>query len=797
MSNRCAANLMSDQDIEHQTAAKPEPPVRRMGSAVLLAAACLVGFIVWVFGGVVFQDFVDWDDQIHVFENPYLKTLTTANVGHFWTHAYENLYIPISYTLYSLLANVARLRQPDSKLTDTGALFNPHIFHTANLVLHTANALIVLVILRRLTQGCQVAAPKSGLGSLGCVIGALFFAVHPLQVESVAWISELRGLLSAFFSLGAVYAYVAAVGGPNVAQSRSTPVRRSAPDWRQDAPAPTTLFRRKPHTMYLLLLALALLSKPGAVTLPVALIALDRWILGRSWRSCLLCAVPGVVLALPFVVITHFVQPVPAHIVAPLWQRPLIAADALAFYDAKLFFPLNLTIDYGRKPAIIFLHGWAYWTWIAPVAIGTLVFVWARRSREGPESGAPGRYPHSNPGALPDTRSFDRAFIAGTLFAVAMLLPVLGLAPFAFQDFSTVADRYMYLAMLGPSLIVAQGINAAIAGSAGIWRPWAVGLGALVVVGLLGFVSRGDVRHWDNSLTLFRYAVQKNPQGYQIRNNYAVALFEAGQLDEAAAQCRIAIALHPIDPDAYTDLGRALRDKGDLAGAGMALQTAVAQAPGDATARQNLGIVYFRLGRYADAAAQFAQAVALKPQSALIHSDYAGSLASLGRTDEAVRQFRTAIALDPTLARARSGLAEALLQTGSPEAEAAFRDALRADPNNATEHINFGGLLAQQGRFDEALAEYQKAEALLPENDEVHYDTGYALLHTGQADAAVGELSEAVRLRPSSADNHDELGVALAVARQIPAARAEFQTALRLNPGLDSARKHLAMVSSQ
>jgi Flp pilus assembly protein TadD len=519
------------------------------------------------------------------------------------------------------------------------------------------------------------------------------------------------------------------------------------------------------YGVHIALFALALLSKPSAAALPLGLFVLDRWMLRRSWRACALGVLPSLLLALPAVAVTRGAQPVSAEDVAPLWQRPFVAADALAFYLGKLFVPAHLTIDYGRKPVVIFRHGWAYWTWLVPVAVGIAATFLGKR----------------------------RPWIAaGLLFSVVMLLPVLGLVPFGYQDFSTVADRYVYLPMFGPALLLAGGLDAARGTSVRAGRGWALAAAAWLV--LLGVQTRRHVACWDNSLTLFAYAVRENPLSYQIRNNYGITLAEAGRLGPAIVQLRTAIAQHPYDPDAYVSLGRALRDSGDLPGAQAALETAVAQDPGAGRAHQNLGIVLFREKRYPEAAAQLAQAAALMPAMALNHSDYGGCLLPLGRTDEAIKQFRLAIALDPTLAGARTGLAQALLQAGSPDALAAFQDAVRADPDNASDHADLAILLSQQGRTDEAIAEDRKAEALAPGDDQVHYNLGYLLLHAGWTDDAVSELRQAVRCAPNSADNHDELGVALAVGHDFAGARAEFQKALALNPNSADARKHFAML---
>ena len=313
--------------------------------------------------------FVSWDDELHVTENPWLHPVTPAHVWHFWRMSYQGLYIPLSYTVYALLALLAR--------DPTTQALNPHVFHVANLILHLANVLLVFALLKQSVPNIWAASA-----------GALLFGVHPLQGESVAWVSELRGLLSGMFALLALGQYL------EFAESRA---------WGCFAVA-TAAF------------GLALLAKPSAVAVPLLALALTIWGLGLPWKRCVPPLALWAAMALGCVLANRTVQSVSPQLFLPLWQRFFVAGDALAFYLAHLAWPARLGIDYGRSPFVVLAHPWGYWTWLVPALLGACL--WAGRRR------------------------WPLLLTSGALFLLA-LLPTLGLVPFAFQLASTVADRYV------------------------------------------------------------------------------------------------------------------------------------------------------------------------------------------------------------------------------------------------------------------------------------------------------------------------------------------------------------------
>lgn len=716
-----------------------EGSVNASRSALWVSITILVVVTLVAFARVTRQDFVHWDDKGHVFGNPYLSHIDRANLLRFWQEPYEHLYIPLSYMAFALLCLIARMPHQDPSITVVGTLLNPHVFHTANLVLHMCNALLVFMLLRRLTSRV-VSASQSAYPAL---FGAFIFAVHPLQVESVAWISELRGQLSSAFCLGTVCAYVSAVDhSPN---------------------APWKLGR---YWLGVLASILGLLCKPSIISIGLILVVLDRWILGRSWRASITAALPWLLLAVPFVLLTQHVQPVRVEGgTGALWQRPFIAGDALAFYLAKLFAPVNLGVEYGRRPAEVLQHSWAYFTWLAPASVALAIFVFRKR------------WPW---------------LVGGGLLSFSVLLPVLGLVPFAFQNYSTVADRYVYLAMIGPAAIVAMAIAKAI--ECGVAKPaFAV---AAIIVTVLVMLTMSQVRYWDNSATLFARAIKINPNSYGLRTNYGISLDDLGRSAEAVMQYKTAVKMAPELPDAWQDMGISLQHEGKNDEAMACFRQAVKCDPDDELSHAAIGFALLVKGNPADALPELDLAAELNPSDPRNLAHYAAALQQLGRNNEAAAQYRQALSIDPVNVAALTGLADLDDNAGwLDDAEGECRRAVDISPEDSKARAMLGDILEKKGDIPGAIAQYRRAIQSDPNADALHFMLGSVLFKSGDHAAAIPELQETVRLGPT-AYHHDQLGVAYATIGNMTAAKQEFEAALRVDPNFQLALKHLAMLES-
>lgn len=690
----------------------------------VVPVAILVIATLAVFGWTIPNSFVNWDDSIHVYENSHIVNREGVHVEYFWTHQYQGMYIPISYTVFAFIVLLTSQR-----LGIAGMVLHPYAFHAVSVALHTVNALIVFAIFRRFT--------KRDWPSL---IGALIFAIHPFQVESVAWASELRGMLAGAFGLSAVYLYLNAASDPAVGER--IPVRK----WG--------------YWLALILTAAALLSKPSAAAIPVSLVILDHWALRRSLKISILSVLPWVAAVLPFYIITSHVQPISAHDSGPIWGRPFIAGDALAFYMGRFLVPWGFCIDHGRKPPLVLSHWWGYVTWVAPAALAALVY------------------------ALRKERPY---LVTGSLFALGNLLPVLGLAPFIFQCFSTVADRYVYMSMIGVGLVAAH-LLAENERARSIKAWYAL---AAVVLAVWGVICVIQIRHWKNALTLFAYTVQTNPNSAGMRCNYGLDLDSVGRYNEAIDQLRAAIALDPTSPQNYVNLGDTFRHAGRVQDAIDLYAYVVQNDPKFVPARQKLGVLWIDTGRAAQAAALMVDTLTIAPNDANVHCTYASALFQLGNIEQAAEEYKTALQLDPDTEHALWGLGTVQAQMGlRTEAESNIRQAIALTPKDPEAHAAYAWLLESERRIPEAMREYRLAISLDPHNDRIHHNFGMCLFDNGDRPGGVAELRQAVACAQNPI-NLDTLGVAYMMVGDGPDAQQYLSAAFELDPTSPLIRKHL------
>ncbi len=560
-------------------------PSKRMRAETWWGVA--VGIITLsVFAPSIPHDFANFDDDIHVWANPYLWPVDSSNLAHFWTAPYEKLYIPVSYNVYQLIGLVARLPAPNSSLTETHALFNPILFHAVSVILHTVNALLVYKLLRNLLGSDQKPWAAG--------IGALIFALHPLQVESVAWISEIRGVLCWLFTLLALNVYCSTSAKLDLKSAMSMTA----------------------------LTAFAVLSKPSAACVPLVAAALGAMVQRMSWRDAILKAMPMFVVAGIYVIATAYVQTVSDASRVPVWQRFFVAGDALSFYLAKLLDPHPLGLDYGRTPQSIMGHSWGYVTWLFPAAIAALIALFSKR--------------------IP-------WLAGGGLVSIASLLPVLGFVPFVFQDTSTVADRYVYLAMIGPAILVAFALRDARKPQSAIW----VSLAILVLCAVLT-VKQETV--WANGESLMRNTISVNPSSVIGHTALGNALYAQSDYAAAIREYDAALAFNPKYFDALNDKGNALFQTGQYDQAAQCYVKANDDDRSRVEAYVGLANVLIKLGRVDLAKQQLDTALKIDPELPAVHISLGVALAGEGNLRGARDQFNIALHIDPYNAEARRDL---------------------------------------------------------------------------------------------------------------------------------------------
>jgi tetratricopeptide (TPR) repeat protein len=624
----------------------PAPAAARMPSGRTIAVIALILLVVAVYAPVRQYPFVNFDDAEYVSENAHvLAGLTAETVKWAATANAAGNWHPVTMLSHAL---VVEMFGP-----------GPEPQHIVNAALHLANTLLLFGVLISLT------------GAIGrSFFVAAVFAVHPIHVESVAWISERKDVLSTFFWLLALWMYLVYVRRP----------------------------RLGPYLGLLAFFALALMSKPMAVTLPLVLLLIDVWPLerlsevGRPPKSLVLEKLPLVALALIAGFVTLVFQSrVGAVASLDIGARVAGSIEAYVLYLVQAIWPMNLSPFYPP-------HATPLWMAVAGAAGLIVVTMAVIRARA--------RWPF---------------LLVGWFWYLIVLLPTIGIVKAGEQ---ARADRYMYLPLVGILLIVAWGVPELLKR----WSSDAVGRGlsrtrmilpALVALVLIGAVpvARAQVSYWSDSVALWRRATSvttNNRRGYE---NLGQALRERNQLTEAYAAYERALEVSSAANKApiYNAMGLVATRQGRMPEAIANFQSAIAIDARFAEAQTNLGNALAGERRPAEALSHFRAALALEPDSAESHLGLAGVLAALGQQDEARSQYQEAIRLNPRMAEAHAGFGTALAQAGDLDgAIRALTEALRLNPNLVNANLNLGLILAQKGDREDAIRYLEQALRLAP-----------------------------------------------------------------------------------
>ncbi|HLH54394.1 MAG TPA: tetratricopeptide repeat protein [Verrucomicrobiae bacterium] len=645
-------------------------PVICAGLLILTAVA---------FSPVARSDFIKFDDHQYVVENGHvLSGLTWPNVKWAFTSGYASNWHPLTWISHMTDVQLFGLR--------------PAAHHLTSLVLHLLNAVLVFLLLNRLT------------GRLwACGMVAILFGVHPLHVESVAWVAERKDVLSTFFFLLSIWAY-SAYANDSVASAAAEPEAKGGGELTQSA-------FRVPHRagwffcLALLLFAFGLMSKPMLVTMPFLLLLLDLWPLDRMKdltrsRICILVLekIPFLLLAILSSLATFLAQSGSHSVTAglPLRLRAINALVSYVKYLGKAFWPHKLAIYYPHPDT---RYGWngssdyplsEQWGW--PLVVAALLFLAAACGF-----------------AFLQVRRRPWFFV-GWFWFLGSLVPVIGLIQVGMQG---MADRYMYIPSIGLFICVAWGAGE-IAAKHSRAIPVLAAFAA-VAIALCGFLTWRQTSYWKNNWTLFWHALEVTPHNAVAECNVGEDLAQQGNLAAAEAHFRAALSADPRYPLAYLDLGTVFELKGDLE----------------------------------NAAAHFATTVRLRPWSESARLRFAGALNALGRRDEALTQYAEVLKLDPGQNSVHLQRANILAaQNKVPEAVAELKSYLSLKPDSGEALAQLGRLLAGQGRLKEALEPLGKAAALIPANAGLHFEFGKALMLAGNSSAAAAQFKEVVRLDP-------------------------------------------------
>jgi protein O-mannosyl-transferase len=601
-------------------------------------------------------------------------------------------------------------------------------YHVVNITLHATSAFLIFLVVRRL------ALP-------GAAIAAFLFALHPVHVESVAWMTELKNTLSGVFYLGAALAYLRFDDGR----------------------------ARRPYVMALFLFVLALMSKSVTATLPASLLVVCWWRRGRiDWRRDVLPLVPFLVIGVSAGLFTAWVERTAIGAQGPEFdwtpiERVLIAGRAIWFYLLKLVWPWPLIFTYPRwqiRPDV-------WWQYLFPLAVvAAFALLWWYRAR-------------------------SRAPLAVALLFCGALFPALGfLNVFPFR-FSYVADHFQYLATI-PAIVFAS------AGVAVLTKRWSMSSTAATVAAVIALggpafaLTHRQSRQYVDAETLYRTTLRLNESSWMAHNNLSLRLLD-GSVDEALAHAERAIALKPNHAEAHNNLGNAWHRKGRLDEALAAYSEARRLDPNLPESRNNLCRVLVQLGQAEQGRAECEAALRLRPDYVDATCNLGLALDALGRPHDALDQYARTLRLDPSYFRAHYYQGGALFRLGRPdEAVAAYREATRLSPQFAPAHNDLGVVLRQVHQIGDAIAELQEAVRINPDYVDARFNLANTLQSAGRLDEAAAQYSEVVARSPNDASARNNFGVALEALGRLRDALVQYQEAFRLNPSSVEARQNVS-----
>jgi protein O-mannosyl-transferase len=612
------------------TKSKPAPLARQWKAVLLgafLATLVVIAYLPALGGGF------SWDDDAYVTNNLTLRSV--AGLSQIWGRLTATpQYYPLVFTSFWLEYHLWGL--------------NPFGYHVVNVLLHTLAAILLWRVLVRLQLP-------------GAWLAAGIFALHPVAVESVAWVTERKNVLSGVFYFAAALAYL------RWQDSRATARR----------------------TLYLLSLALflcALFSKTVTASLPAALLLVTWWKHGRITRRDVWPLLPFFVAGGALGLVTSWLERTHVGANGPdwtlsFWDRFLIAGRALWFYAGKLFWPANLTFIYPRwqiDPRI-------WWQWLFPAAAIALVMIlWSLRNRIG------------------------RGPLVAVLFFAGTLFPALGFANVYPMRFSFVADHFQYLASAGLIVLAAAGLTR-------IFRP--APFAALLVPLLLAVLTWEQSAIYADQKTLWLDTLSKNPAGWMAHNNLGTVLESEGRIDEALSRYEEAVRLKPDHAEAHNNLGNTFYKKGRTDAAIHEYREAIRLKPDYAIAYSNLGTALGANGSTDEATKQFQESIRLDPLDGRAHYNFGIALFKSNRGDDAIKEFQEAVRLLPDYTSARVNLGIALRGAGRlDEAIAQFREAVRSNPDLAEARNDLGIALLKKGQIDEAIDQFQEAIRLKPDD---------------------------------------------------------------------------------
>jgi len=658
---------------------------------------------VWaVFGQTLHYEFVNYDDRIYVYENPdVIRGLSLSGVVWAFTHTLCWNWHPITalshmldYQLYGL---------------------NAGGHHLTNILLHSSAAMLLFLLLQNLTGAVWKSAFVAGI-----------FAIHPLRVESVAWVAERKDVLSGLFFMLTLWAYTqyakrTAKGGVETQQREQTRL-----------PFVLGPMASGYYWLALVFCALGLMSKPMLVTLPFVMLLLDYWPLQRFpkqdsgfktawfvWEK-----IPFLIQSAAVCVATVLAQQ--TVITLQSFSVPSRLGNALVAYAAYIgqsFYPVGLGVLYPHPGNRLSALG-------IGLSLMMLLVITV--------------------GVVAGRREY-RWMLVGWLWYLGMLVPVIGLVQVGAQ---ARADRYTYLPQIGLCILLVWGTEKLY--GARRYRHAGLAAGGVAILGVLLVLSRAQTVHWKDSVSLWTHTLACTSENYIAHYNLGVALSDQGKTDEAIQQYEQALQIKPDYTEAHNNLGLKLNEQ----------------------------------GKFDEAIQHYEQLLQIKPDFAEGHFNLGLALDAQGKLDKAIQQYERTLQIKPDHAKAHNNLGVALKAQGKVDKAIQHYDqALQIKPDFAEAHFNLGVELDAQGKLDEAVRHYERALQIKPDYTKAHNALGITLAKQGKLEEAIHHFEQALRFKPDYAEAYLNIGHVLTIQGKLTEAIPHLQQALTLataqnNPAL-------------
>ncbi|MFC1825834.1 tetratricopeptide repeat protein [Thermodesulfobacteriota bacterium] len=632
-----------------------------------------------VFWQVQHFDFVNFDDNDYIYENRHVqKGVALESIAWAFTTTHVANWHPLTWLSHMLDCQLFGL--------------NPGRHHLTNLLFHIANTLLLFAVFRKMTGGFWQSAFVSVL-----------FALHPLHVESVAWVSERKDVLSTFFWMLTMWSYICYVEHPSMNR----------------------------YLWIVLFFILGLMSKPMLVTLPFLLLLLDYWPLNRLqtnlsgttgssqqksialrlvWEKAPLFVLVAISSAVTFYAQKHG-GAVASLDVIPLKARFANALVAYVKYIGKMIYPVKLAVLYPYPtipPWWKITTACLFLTAISSMAIRTV--------RQRPY------------------------FIVGWLWYIGTLVPVIGLVQVGRQ---AMADRYTYVPLIGLFIIIAWGVPAVVARYEHS-KKWLVAL-ATVLVSILTATTWIQIGYWKNSVTLFEHALEHTNNNSVMQCSLGVALADQGRRTEAIRHYSESLRINPNYAKAHNNMGIALQEEGKMDEAFHHYAEALRVNPNSAKAHNNLGSALAHLGRMDEAIAHFSKALKINPDDSKTHNNLGIALLKTGRVAESISHYTAALRLNPDYAEAHMNLGIELNNQGrTNEAIEHFQKALSLEPEFTEAMYHLAKLNISRGKYQDALFLYQKIIDLLPDNPAVYYNIACIYARQNKPEESILWLTKAI-----------------------------------------------------